>query len=78
LADELIHNLEDYARSLEQDSDFLYLNYADGWQDPISGYGSDNIEQLRAAAEKYDPNGVFQTQVPGGFKISKVPVAERK
>ncbi|KAL3450528.1 FAD-binding domain-containing protein [Aspergillus insuetus] len=78
LADELIHNLEAYAQSLEQDSDFLYLNYADGWQDPISGYGTDNIEQLRSAAEKYDPNGVFQTQVPGGFKISKVPVAEQK
>ncbi|KAJ0418374.1 hypothetical protein BJY00DRAFT_287992 [Aspergillus carlsbadensis] len=72
LADDLIHDLEGYAQSLEQDSDFLYLNYADGWQDPISGYGADNIEQLRAAADKYDPEGVFQTQVPGGFKISKV------
>lgn len=27
---------------------------------------------MREAAAKYDPTGVFQTRVPGGFKISKV------
>jgi len=29
-------------------------------------------------AEKYDPLGVFQTMVPGGFKISKAgqPIGE--
>ncbi|KAL8335756.1 hypothetical protein RB598_009785 [Gaeumannomyces tritici] len=27
---------------------------------------------MKAAATKYDPNGAFQTLMPGGFKISKV------
>jgi hypothetical protein len=30
------------------------------------------VAKIRAAAKKYDPMGMFQTQAPGGFKISKV------
>jgi hypothetical protein len=30
------------------------------------------VEKMKAAAKKYDPFGVFQKLVPGGFKISKV------
>jgi hypothetical protein len=41
-------------------------------QDPLSSYGPDNVAKIRAAAKKYDPKQVFQTRVPGGFKISKV------
>lgn len=48
---------------------FEYINYADPSQDPISGYGEDNVSRLRAASRKYDPNQVFQRQVPGGFKL---------
>jgi hypothetical protein len=32
----------------------------------------ENVEKMKAAAKKYDPSGVFQKLVPGGFKISKV------
>jgi hypothetical protein len=71
LADALIRDLDDYARSLGLGSDFLYLNYAAHYQDPLNGYGADNVERLREAASRYDPIGVFQTQVPGGFKISR-------
>ena len=53
--------------------DWEYLNYADGLtQDPLRTYGADNVEHLRRVAAKYDPEGVFQTRMPGGFKISKV------
>lgn len=41
-------------------------------QDPLGSYGPDNVAKIRAAAKKYDPKQVFQTRVPGGFKISKV------
>ncbi len=51
--------------------DFLYLNYADISQQVLQSWGSSNVNKLRAASEKYDPSGVFQTQVPGGFKIPK-------
>lgn len=51
---------------------YLYLDYADKTQDPLASYGSDNIAKMKAVAKKYDPSGVFQDLVPGGFKISKV------
>lgn len=57
-----------YVRSVK----FRYLNYSDVSQDPLSTYGEDNIKQMRKVAAKYDPIGIFQRLVPGGFKISKV------
>ncbi|KAJ5520276.1 hypothetical protein N7463_000729 [Penicillium fimorum] len=49
--------------------DFIYLNYADISQKVLQSWGKDNIVKLRAASKKYDPNGVFQERVPGGYKI---------
>lgn len=48
---------------------FQYINYADPSQDPIGSYGADNVAHLKEASRKYDPKGVFQRQVPGGFKL---------
>lgn len=50
----------------------MYLNYADKTQDPLSSYGPKNVKKMKDAARKYDPKGVFQKLVPGGFKISAV------
>jgi hypothetical protein len=50
--------------------DYLYLNYADKDQDPLSGYGADKVRFMKAVAQKYDPFGVYQKLLPGGFKIS--------
>ena len=50
---------------------FLYLNFAAKTQKPICGYGPDNVKFLQKVAKKYDPAGIFQTLVPGGFKVSK-------
>ncbi|KAE9962582.1 hypothetical protein BLS_000165 [Venturia inaequalis] len=52
--------------------DYLYLNYADEDQDPLSGYGDEKVVFMKEVAGRYDPLGVFQTLLPGGFKISKV------
>ena len=49
--------------------EFQYINYADPRQDPIGSYGTENVEYLRQVSKKYDPNGVWQKQVPGGFKL---------
>ncbi|KAL2820181.1 FAD-binding domain-containing protein [Aspergillus cavernicola] len=70
LANSLIQDLDDYARSLGLNSEWLYLNYAGRYQDPLRGYGPENMQRLQQVASLYDPTGVFQTQVPGGFKIS--------
>lgn len=49
-----------------------HLNYAASDQDPLQSYGAENVAKMRAAAFKYDPQGIFQRLCPGGFKISAV------
>lgn len=49
--------------------EYQYLNYADISQDPIRNYGEANVEELRKTSKKYDSEGMFQTLVPGGFKL---------
>lgn len=48
---------------------FQYLNYAYKTQDPIGSYGKESKARLQEVSKKYDPAGVFQTVVPGGFKL---------
>ena len=68
-AQELYTRSEVAAEELGVQNRYLYLNYAAEWQDPIAGYGSDVKARLQATSKKYDPSGVFQNQVPGGFKL---------
>lgn len=49
--------------------DWTYLNYAGSNQDPIGTYG--DLATLRRVSKKYDPKGLFQTAVPGAFKLFK-------
>lgn len=49
--------------------DFVYLNYADVSQGVYSSWGADSVAQLQVVSNKYDPDGVFQTMVPGGYKV---------
>lgn len=51
-------------------NEWIYLNYALQNQDPLGSYGKANLDKITAAAKKYDPNGVFQKLVPGGYKIA--------
>lgn len=84
--DEMFHNwglqyiadLEEFAKSVGAENPFLYLDYAYKTQDPLTGYGEENLEKMRDVSKKYDPEGVFQTMVPGGFKISKAGKTEQK
>lgn len=48
---------------------FEYLNYAGPHQSPLASYGADSLNFLRQVSKKYDPTGVFQSKVPGGFKL---------
>lgn len=65
----LFDQSEKVAKDLGLYNKYLYLNYAAPWQDPITGYGDANKANLQAVSRKYDPEGVFQRQVPGGFKL---------
>ncbi|KAL4997409.1 hypothetical protein BDV10DRAFT_169589 [Aspergillus recurvatus] len=66
-----IEEIEAYARSEDRDVAFRYLNYCDREQDPLGSYGEENVRHMRQVASKFDPEGIFQTRVPGGFKLSK-------
>lgn len=48
---------------------YVDMNHASAAQDPIASYGSENEKFLQATAAKYDPWGVFQRLMPGGFKV---------
>ncbi|KAI9845650.1 MAG: hypothetical protein M1837_004624 [Sclerophora amabilis] len=65
----LINRIDTAAREKGLDHPFKYLNYAAADQKPIEGYGANNVANLRAVSRKYDPEGLFQTGVPGGFKL---------
>lgn len=64
-----VAEIEAYAESLGAGIDFRYGNYCDGSQNPFASYGEDNVRYMRDVSRKYDPHGVFQFRVPGGFKI---------
>ncbi|KAL4926705.1 FAD-binding oxidoreductase [Aspergillus undulatus] len=67
---DMIDKLKKYTREVGADSDYIYMNYAARDQNVLKGYGEDNLAFLRRVAKEYDPTGVFQAQVPGGFKVS--------
>lgn len=68
----LVAEYEAYAATSGADAQWRYLNYANPTQDPLKGYGAKNIAFLHEVSAKYDPTGVFQSRIPGGFKISRV------
>ncbi|KAL9105834.1 MAG: hypothetical protein Q9227_009042 [Pyrenula ochraceoflavens] len=49
---------------------WVYSNYAAKLQDPMAGYGEQNRKFMRGVSRKYDPSGMFQKNVPGGFNLS--------
>lgn len=63
--------LKEFTESVQGDLGFLFLNYADVTQDTLGSYGVENVQHMRDVAAKYDPTGVFQNRIPGGFKISR-------
>jgi hypothetical protein len=68
-AKQWVKQVKGYTQSVGKASDYLYLNYADGFQDPIAAYGEESVRFLQGVSRKYDANGVFQKAVKGGFKI---------
>lgn len=61
--------LEQYAVSVGGLFEFQYLNYADFSQNVTSSYGEENLLRMKGVSKKYDPHGIFQERMPGGFKL---------
>lgn len=68
-AQKLIAKIDDATRKEGLYHPFKYLNYTASWQDPIGSYGDENMRRLRSVSRRYDPQGMFQEQHPGGFKL---------
>jgi hypothetical protein len=61
------------AKASGLDNPFLYMNYASQFQSVVPSYGAANHAKLVGIANKYDPDGVFQTLQPGYFKLNGAP-----
>ena len=48
---------------------YKFTNYAYKTQDVFNGYGQESLARLKEVGRKYDPEGIFQKAVPGGFKL---------
>ncbi|RFU78088.1 6-hydroxy-d-nicotine oxidase [Trichoderma arundinaceum] len=67
-----VQDVKQFAATIDGNLPWAYLNYADKSQDPLASYGLDNVRKIKEVVAKYDPEQVFQTLSPGGFKISNV------
>jgi hypothetical protein len=67
----VIQKIKAHAKSEGLENDYIYMNYASQFQDPLSSYGAANVAKLRAVSKKYDPTQVFQTLQPGYFKLGQ-------
>ncbi|KAL8664740.1 MAG: hypothetical protein Q9168_007844 [Polycauliona sp. 1 TL-2023] len=48
---------------------YIFLNDALPGQKVLRSYGAESFARMQSVSKKYDPRGMFQTQVPGGFKL---------
>lgn len=69
----IIRKVKAEAKNRGVDNDYIYMNYASQFMDPIATYGADNVAKLISVSEKYDPAQVFQNLHPGHFKLAKGP-----
>ena len=66
----LLEKIEDLIRSRNLYDPFVFLNDAFTTQPVIRKYGKANLERMQDVSKAYDPRGMFQYQVPGGFKLA--------
>lgn len=48
---------------------FVFANDASETQRPLQSYGTDVLDKLRKVRFEVDPEGFFQNNWPGGYKI---------
>ncbi|KAI0204952.1 FAD-binding domain-containing protein [Astrocystis sublimbata] len=68
-AKNLLEAIDEDATTKGQAVPYKYMNYAASFQDPIRSYGDENKTFMLSVSKKYDPEGLFQNGVPGGFKL---------
>ena len=48
---------------------YIFTNYAYQKEDLFKSYGEESLMRLKEVSKKFDPDGIFQKAVPGGFKL---------
>lgn len=66
---EIVTRADQAAAKMGLLDDYIYMNYAASGEQVVESYGASNVQFMREVSEKYDPQSVFQTLVPGGFKL---------
>jgi hypothetical protein len=66
-----IEQIDAFAAEHGTEHHYRYINYCGHWQAPFDGYGQGNLELLKQASSKYDPEGLFQRGCVGGFKLGR-------
>ncbi|ROW02398.1 hypothetical protein VMCG_06089 [Cytospora schulzeri] len=66
----LVTELRQLAREKDLLHRYIFTNYGYSEDDVVAGYGEDSVSRLRETSKRYDPEGLFQKSVPGGFKLS--------
>ncbi|KAF1922609.1 FAD-binding domain-containing protein [Didymella exigua CBS 183.55] len=66
---DIIARVREEASKKGLNNDYIYMNYASGYQAVISSYGDENQKRLKSVAEFYDPTRIFQELQPGYFKL---------
>ncbi|KAI1306687.1 hypothetical protein F5Y03DRAFT_394527 [Xylaria venustula] len=66
---ELVTDLRGLARERGLLHRYIFTNYGFADDDVLSGYGKESITKLIDTSKRFDPLGVFQKGVPGGFKL---------
>ncbi|KAI8221835.1 hypothetical protein K4K54_007376 [Colletotrichum sp. SAR 10_86] len=68
LTNTLRAELEDLVVAENATVPFRYLDYAEPSDDPLRGYGAQNVEFIRNVAKACSPKDVFRSRIIGGFK----------
>jgi len=64
-----MESIENAAKQAGTWHPYKYIGYADRSQQVLEGYGKENVQFLKTVSRRYDPQGVFQRLVKGGFKL---------
>lgn len=51
---------------------YIFTNYGYYKDDVLASYGKNSVQKMWEVSKRYDPNGLFQKAMPGGFKLPRV------
>ena len=64
-----LERIDEAAAARKADHPYRFMNYCMEFQNPYTGCGEESLRLMREASKKYDPDGLFQRGITGGFKL---------